>query len=297
MKLSPLGPGFGVEVRDISILDAATSEDAFAVVESAFEEHSVLLFRKQEITDAIQIAYSRGFGPLELGKVGSRSAGGFLGTISNIADDGLLLPPDDKSWLVAAANQLWHTDSSFLARPAKASVLSAHTVPAVGGETEFCSTRLAWERLPADRQAELQGMIVEHAYFHSRDMIAPNLMTPEQRGAMPAVEWHMTWPNLKNGRRSLYIASHAGAIRGTPQAEAKSLLDELRTGATAEGCTYLHRWQPGDVVMWDNRATMHRGRPWPSDSGRKMVRTTIKATAADGLAEVRPATRIAAAAV
>ena len=296
MKLIPLGPGFGVEVQGVSILDAATSEDAFAAVEAAFEEHSILLFRGQEVTDAIQIAYSRGFGPLELGKVGSRSAGGFLGNISNIADDGSLLPPDDKSWLVAAANQLWHTDSSFLERPAKASVLSARTVPATGGETEFCSTRLAWERLPTARQAELQDLIVEHAYFHSRDQIAPDLMTPEQRAAMPAVEWRMTWPNPKNGRRSLYIASHAGAIRGMAKAEAKALLDELRAEASAGGRTYLHRWQPGDVVMWDNRASMHRGRPWPADSARKMVRTTIKATTADGLAEVRPPATVAAAA-
>jgi len=296
MNLVPLGPGFGVEVQGISILDAATSEDAFAAVEAAFEEHSVLVFRRQDITDAIQIAYSRGFGPLELGKVGSRSAGSFLGTISNIADDGSLLPSDDIAWLVAAANQLWHTDSSFLARPAKASVLSARTVPSAGGETEFCSTRLAWERLPANRQTELRDLIVEHAYFHSRDQIAPDLMTAEQRAAMPAVEWRMTWPNPKNGRRSLYIASHAGAIRGMHQVEASALLDELRAGATAAGCTYLHHWQPGDVVMWDNRATMHRGRPWPANTGRKMVRTTIKATAADGLAEVRPAARIATAA-
>ena len=124
MQTIPIGPGFGAEVRGVSLLDAASSTEAFAFVEAAFEEHSILLFRGQEVTDATQIAYSRGFGPLELGKVGSRSAGSFLGVISNIGDDGSLLPPEDNSWLVAAANQLWHTDSSFLARPAKSSVLS-----------------------------------------------------------------------------------------------------------------------------------------------------------------------------
>ncbi|MCA8930004.1 MAG: TauD/TfdA family dioxygenase [Alphaproteobacteria bacterium] len=296
MKLVPLGPGFGVEVQGVSLLDAASSEEAFAAVEAAFEQHSVLLFRGQAVTDAIQIAFSRGFGPLELGKVGSRGAGGFLGQISNIADDGSLLPPDHRSWLVAAANQLWHTDSSFLARPAKASVLSARTVPDRGGETEFCSTRLAWERLTPARQAELRDLVVEHAYFHSRDRIAPDLMTAEQRAAMPAVDWRLTWPNPKNGRRSLYIASHAGAIRGMAPDDATALLDALRAEATAEGRTYRHRWQPGDVVMWDNRATMHRGRPWPADSARKMVRTTIKATEADGLAAVRPPASVANAA-
>jgi len=296
MQTIPIGPGFGAEVRGVSLLDAASSAEAFAYVEAAFEEHSILLFRGQEVTDTTQIAYSRGFGPLELGKVGSRSAGSFLGVISNIGDDGSLLPPEDNSWLVAAANQLWHTDSSFLARPAKASVLSARTVPATGGETEFCSTRLAWERLSPARQSELQDLTVEHAYFHSRDMIDPNLMTPEQRAAMPAVNWRMTWRNPKNDRRSLYIASHAGRIIGMPDAEAKALLDELRAHATAEGHTYLHQWRDGDVIMWDNRACMHRGRPWPTDTGRKMVRTTIKATDADGLAEVRPPASFAAAA-
>jgi alpha-ketoglutarate-dependent 2,4-dichlorophenoxyacetate dioxygenase len=288
METIALCPGFGAEVRGVSLLDVASSQDAFEAVEAAFEEHSVLLFRGQEVTDAVQIAFSRGFGPLELGKIGSRSAGSFLGTISNIADDGSLLPPDHRSWLVAAANQLWHTDSSFLARPAKASVFSARIVPERGGETEFCSTRLAWERLSSARQAELQDLVVEHAYFHSRDQIAPDLMTPEQRAAMPAVAWRMTWRNPKNDRRSLYIASHAGAIQGMVPKDARALLDELRAAATQEGRTYLHRWRDGDVVMWDNRATMHRGRPWPADTMRKMVRTTIKATDADGLSSVRP---------
>ena len=140
MDIIPIGPGFGAEIRCVSLLDAASSQDAFLAVEAAFEEHSILLFRDQTVTDTVQIAYSRGFGPLELGKVGSRSAGGFLGVISNIADDGTLLPPDDKSWQVAAANQLWHTDSSFLERPAKASVLSARTVPS----TRPSSAPRAW---------------------------------------------------------------------------------------------------------------------------------------------------------
>lgn len=296
METIPIGPGFGVEVRGVSLLDAASDQDAFAFVEAAFEEHSVLLFRDQEITDATQIAFSRGFGPLERGKVGSRSAGSFLGVISNIADDGSLLPPDDNSWLVAAANQLWHADSTFLAKPAKASVLSAREVPAEGGQTEFCSTRLAWERLPREKQAQVRDLVVEHAYFHSRDRIDPNLMTPEQRAAMPAVNWRMTWLNPKNNRRSLYIASHCGRIQGMPDAEATALLDELREGAHAEGRTYRHQWRAGDAIMWDNRAVMHRGRPWPPETRRKMVRTTIKATETDGLASVRPPAEFAVAA-
>ena len=296
MQIIPIGPGFGAEIRGLSLLDAASSEDAFEAVQAAFEEHSILLFREQEITDATQIAYSRGFGPLELGKVGSTGAGGFLGTITNIGPEGEMLPPDHRAWLVAAANQLWHTDSSFLARPAKASVLSARTVPSTGGETEFCSTRLAWERLSPARQSEVQELIVEHAYFHSRDKIQPDLMTPEQRAAMPAVNWRMTWLNPANNRRSLYIASHAGEIQGMDKIEGSKLLDELRGDAHGPERTYLHRWHDGDVIMWDNRATMHRGRPWPPAIARKMVRSTIKATEADGLASIRPPAEAAVAA-
>jgi alpha-ketoglutarate-dependent 2,4-dichlorophenoxyacetate dioxygenase len=294
MEVIPLGPGFGAELRGVSMLDVATNDDAYRFARNAFEQHSVILLRDQHIADDVQVAFSRAFGPLELGKVGLQSAGTFYGRITNTTRDGKIVPPDDRQLQVVRANQLWHTDSSFLAKPALASVLSARTVPPSGGETEFCSTRLAWERLPPARQAKLKNLIVTHSYHYSRDQIDPQLMTAEQRSAMPPVKWRMTWHNPNVDRSSLYIASHAGAIDGMGDNEAKALLAELTAEASAEGRTYLHRWRDGDVVMWDNRATMHRGRPWSYDQVRLMIRTTIKAVESDGLPLVRPSAQLAA---
>jgi alpha-ketoglutarate-dependent 2,4-dichlorophenoxyacetate dioxygenase len=288
MELIPLAAGFGVEVRGVDLIDVASSAAAYEAVRAAFEEHSVLLFRGQRISDDVQVAYSRAFGPLELSKVGSLGHGTFYGVLRNVDADGRIVPDDHKEALRARANQLWHTDSSFKRSPALASVLSARTIPDRGGETQFTSTRLAWERLPPATQAKLKDLVVWHSYANSRDQISPKLMSQAERDALPPVDWRMTWRNPVNGRTALYIASHAGAIDGMGDNEAKALLGGLIEDATREEYTYLHVWRPGDVVMWDNRATMHRGRPWPGDQVRHMVRTTISATDADGVPHVLP---------
>jgi alpha-ketoglutarate-dependent 2,4-dichlorophenoxyacetate dioxygenase len=289
MEVIPLGPGFGAELRGIGLLDVASSAEAYAAVRGAFEEHSVLVFRDQAVSDDLQAVYSRAFGPLELTKAGSVGAGTLFVRLHNIDADGTLVPPSHRQALVARANQLWHTDSSFKRTPALASVLSARVIPEEGGETEFVSTRLAWDRLPAAEQTRLRDAVVVHSYANSRDRIDPGLMTPDERRALPPVRWRMTWRNPANGRVALYVASHAGAVEGLGDNEGKALLATLIEDATRPEYVYRHRWRPGDVVMWDNRATMHRGRPWPDGQPRSIVRTTITATVADGLADVRPA--------
>ena len=287
MELVPLGPGFGVEVRGLGLMDVASSDAAYRAARAAFEAHSVLLFRGQPISDEAQLGYSRAFGPLEITKIGSSGTGTLFVRLSNLGRDGKFLTPDAREWLNTRANRLWHTDSSFKRTPALASVLAAREVPEAGGETEFASTRLAWQRLAPARQRRLRHAIVTHSYENSRNQIKPGMLPPEERALLPPVRWHMTWRNPANGKRALYIASHAYAIQGMGDNEAKALLAELIEEATRPGLTYLHRWRPGDVVMWDNRATMHRGRPWPADKVRSLARTTISATEADGLAEVR----------
>jgi alpha-ketoglutarate-dependent 2,4-dichlorophenoxyacetate dioxygenase len=162
-------------------------------------------------------------------------------------------------------------------------------LPKAGGETEFVSMRLAWERLPAERQAQLCGLIVRHSYAASRDQIDPELMTPAERDQLPPVRWRMTWRNPANGRRALYLASHAFAVEGMAEDEGRALIAELMAAATRPEAIYRHAWRAGDVLMWDNRATMHRGRPWPAGEARVMVRTTVQAVEADGLSELRPA--------
>jgi alpha-ketoglutarate-dependent 2,4-dichlorophenoxyacetate dioxygenase len=287
MELVPLGPGFGVEVRGVSLLDVASDAEAYKAVRSAFEEHSLLLFRDQDIADDVQAAYSRAFGPLELTKVSSLGQNTFYSRLTNNMK-GKIVPPDDRQILVAKANALWHTDSSFKKTPALASVLTARVLPGDGGETEFTSTRLAWERLPADLQGRLKDAVATHSYANSRDQIHPDLATEMERKALPPVRWRLNWRNPANDRRALYVASHAYAIDGMDDRNARQLLAELLDEATRREFVYSHKWRQGDAVMWDNRAMLHRGRPWDYAQERTMVRTTISATDADGLNEVKP---------
>ncbi|HEY6981702.1 TauD/TfdA family dioxygenase [Reyranella sp.] len=287
MELVPLGPGFGVEVRGITILDVATDAEAYKAVRSAFEENSLLVFRDQPVADDIQVAFSRAFGPLELTKVSSLGQNTFYSRLTNTAN-GKVVPADHRQVLVAKANALWHTDSSFKKTPALASVLTARVLPEDGGETEFTSTRLAWERLPADMQARLKDAVATHSYANSRDQIHPDLATEIERRSLPPVRWRLNWRNPSNDRRALYVASHAYAIDGMDERDARQLLAQLLDEATRHEFVYSHKWRQGDAVMWDNRAMLHRGRPWDYARERTMVRTTISATVADGLDEVRP---------
>jgi alpha-ketoglutarate-dependent 2,4-dichlorophenoxyacetate dioxygenase len=294
MEIVPLGPGFAAELRGVTLAGIAADEAAYKATRAALEEHSVLVFRGQDVTDEAQLAFSRRFGPLEVTKVGSLGVGTNLVILSTIDENGKVVPADHRLALRNKANQLWHTDSTFKSVPALASVLSARIIPAQGGETEYVSTRLAWERLEPSLRQRLESSFAWHDYNHSRSKIAPDLVVPEERAALSPQCWRLAWKNPTNGRSALYIASHAYAIEGMEREVAQKLLGELIDAATAPGLSYVHTWRNGDVVMWDNRATLHRGRPWPAQEARRMVRTTISATEADGLANVRPPSQQAA---
>jgi len=287
MEIVPLGPGFVAELRGVGLADVAADDAVYAAARAAFEEHSVLVFRDQEVTDEIQLAFSRRFGPPEVTKVGSQGTGSNFVILSTIGPDGKVVPADHRLSLRSKANQLWHTDSSFKRVPALTSILSARIIPARGGETEYVSTRLAFERLDAPLRNKLEKSFAWHDYAHSRSQIAAGLATPEERAALPPQCWRMVWKNPVNGRGAIYLASHAYAIEGMEAAAGKRLIEELMGAATAPGTSYLHPWRRGDVVMWDNRATMHRGRPWPAHEARLMVRTTISATEVDGVETMR----------
>jgi alpha-ketoglutarate-dependent 2,4-dichlorophenoxyacetate dioxygenase len=288
MDVVPLGPGFAAELRGVTIADVASDDAAYAAARAAFEEHSVLVFRDQEVTDELQLEFSRRFGPPEVTKVGSQGTGSHFVILSTIGPDGTVVPPDHRLSLRNRANQLWHTDSSFKRVPALTSILSARVIPANGGETEYVSTRLAFERLDASLRNRLENSFAWHDYAHSRGQVAADLATPEERAALPPQCWRMVWKNPVNGRGAIYLASHAYAVEGMEVMAGKKLIDELMLAATAPGTSYLHQWRRGDVVMWDNRATMHRGRPWPAHEARLMVRTTISATKSDGVDTMRP---------
>jgi len=294
MDIVPLGPGFAAELRGVTLADIAHDDAAYAAARATFEEHSVLVFRGQEVSDEGQLAFSRRFGPPEVTKVGSLGTGSHFVILTTIGADGKVVPPDHRYAMRNKANQLWHTDSSFKRTPALTSILSARIIPANGGETEFVSTRLAFARLDQSLQVKLATSFAWHDYAHSRGQIAEGLASPAERAALPPVCWRMVWKNPVNGKRALYLASHAYAVEAMEPAEGKRLIDELMAAATAPGTSYVHAWKTGDVVMWDNRATMHRGRPWPAHEARYMVRTTISATAADGLESMRPPAKQAA---
>jgi alpha-ketoglutarate-dependent 2,4-dichlorophenoxyacetate dioxygenase len=294
MQVNQLGPGFAAELCGVKLADVAADDAAYKAIRAAFEEYSVIVLRDQDVTDEAQIAFSRRFGPLEVTPASTEGAGTSLVILTTIGKDGKVVPADDRLALRNKANQLWHADSTFKSTPALASVLSGRVMPDHGGETEYVSTRLAWERLPAATQNKVSGLFAWHDYSHSRGKIASNIVGIAERAALPPQCWRMVWENPANGRSALYIASHAYAIEGMEEGEARKLIAELTEAATAPGLSYEHGWRKGDVVMWDNRATLHRGRPWPPDEARVMVRTTISATDADGLQSVRPPSRQAA---
>jgi alpha-ketoglutarate-dependent 2,4-dichlorophenoxyacetate dioxygenase len=170
MSLISLGPSFAAELRGVDLIDVATNDAAYRAVREAFEEHSVILFRNQEISDDVQVAFSRAFAPLERTKAGSLCAG-MLMSISPTSGRATLVAETDRQALANRANQLWHTDSSFKGTPALASVLSARTIPEEGGETELVSTRLAWDRLSDEQRDELRNLVAVHSYATSRDQI------------------------------------------------------------------------------------------------------------------------------
>src|SRR6516162_2276598 len=294
MDIVPLGPGFATELRGVTIADVAQHDAVYQAVRAAFEAHSVLVFRDQDVTDDSQIAFSRRFGPLEITPAATQGAGTHLVILSTIGLDGKVVPADARVALRNKANQLWHADSTFKSVPALASVLSARIIPSHGGATEYVSTRLAFDRLDQALQGRVASLFAWHDYSYSRGKVAPNIVAAEERAALPPQCRRMVWTNPANGARALYIASHAYAIEGMEESTAQKLIAELTDAATASGLSYTHAWRQGDVLMWDNRATLHRGRPWPPNEARLIVRTTISATDADGLQSVRPPARAAA---
>jgi len=272
-----LHPLFGVEILGV---DVRRADDAtFAEIVDAFEEHSVLLFRGQSLGDEEQIAFSRRFGPLETRIRSVITEARYVPEVSHLAnvdDDGRLIPPGDKRNLFNAGNQMWHSDSSFKRVPALASLLSAREVPPEGGETQFASMRVAYAQLPEEMQRRLEGKVAIHSFEYSRGLVGGGLLPPEHAAQVPPVPQALVRVNPRHGRKNFYVGSHACEIVGMPTDEARALLRDLLARATRPELVYTHRWQVGDLVMWDNRCALHRGRPWDEGRYRRVMhRTTI----------------------
>ena len=297
MNVIPVHACLGARVEGVDLtmpLDEAT----FRAVFDGFQEYSVLVFPDQHLTDEQQMAFSRRFGPLEttINATGREDRlHPNLVDLSNVDPDhdDRLMDWTNRRMMYQSGNQLWHSDSSFKPVPAHSSALSAREVPPVGGETEFASMRHAYATLPDETRRRLHGRVVVHSILYSRSTIAQGLFDPAQEKGLPPVRQALIRANPVNGRSSIYIGSHAWYVEGMDHAESRRLLDDLIAHTTRPDSVYQHRWRQWDLVMWDNRCVLHRGRPWDAARHRRIMRRTT--VAGDGpTAEPPYATRTAA---
>jgi len=277
----PVHSCVGARVEGVDLarpLDGAS----FWRIFDAFQEYSVLVFPDQRLTDEQQMAFSRRFGPLEatIKSIGQeRRLHENLVDLSNLdpQDDGKLMGWTDRRMLYQSGNQLWHTDSSFKPVPAMASLLSGREVPPIGGETEFVSMRHAYATLPEETKRRLEGKVTVHSILYSRSTIAEGLFDAEHERDLPPVRQALVRANPANGRRAIYIGSHAWYVEGMAYDESRRLLDDLLAHTTRPERVYQHRWRQWDLVMWDNRCMLHRGRPWDAAVHRRVMRRTTVA--------------------
>jgi len=274
-----LHPLFVGEISGVDLRKPMTSAEVEALT-AAINQHGVLVFHDQSIDDAQQQAFSRNFGDLETTVRAYRTdfvprLDVHMADISNLDQNNKVLPPNDRRRLNALGNRLWHSDSSFKRVPARFSLLSARIIPSWGGETQFADMRAAWDALPDRMKARLEGLICEHTQIFSRGKIGFTDWSKEELAKMAPVPQVLVRTHPGSGRKSLYLSSHAGRIRGMEEPEARMLLLDLNEFATQPQFVYTHTWKAGDLVMWDNRCTMHRAREYDETEVRDMHRTTV----------------------
>lgn len=278
---------FGVEVEGIDLCEAGLH---FAEIREAFETHSLLLFRNQCLNDEAHLALGRLFGAIEIREKNPEEHKAQVSIVSNLRKDGHLASPESSEFLHQKANQLWHTDSTFLPKPALANILVAQKLPASGGQTEFVSTRTVWRDLPESMRRRTRHLVLRHRYAHSRMAVSKKAADLDIVAMWPDTQWRVIWKNPANGAEALYLASHAYGVVGMGKEEGMRRINELIEFSTRPHRIYAHQWSLGDVLIWDERATMHRGCSWPCDEERTLASICITAGAADGLNLIRPTT-------
>jgi alpha-ketoglutarate-dependent 2,4-dichlorophenoxyacetate dioxygenase len=245
------------------------------------DRYAVLVFHDQDITDEQQVAFSRNFGEIENSAGGNvtrpeqKRLGPLMNDVSNLAEDHKPLARDDRRRLFNLGNRLWHSDSSFRAVPAKYSLLSGRIVVDKGGNTEFADMRAAYDSLDDATKAEVEGLVCEHSLIYSRGLLGFTELSDEERAMFRPVRQSLVRTHPVTGRKSLFLSSHAGTIVGWPVPEARAFLRDLTEHATRPENVYVHRWRRFDLVMWDNRQTMHRVRRFDETQVRDMRRTTV----------------------
>ena len=274
-------PFFAGVVSGIDITKPLTQSEA-QQIEAGMDQDGVLVFHDQPFTDETQMAFSRNFGELELAtnnlREGKDRLGAHIADISNLDVNNNVLGRENRRRLFSLGTRLWHSDSSFKVVPAKYSLLSARIIPDADGNTEFADMRAAWDTLDPETQAECMPLICEHSQLFSRALIGFGDFTDEERKNFAPVQQRLVRTHPSTGRKSLYLASHAGTILGWPIPEARAFLRDLTEHATQRKFVYSHKWTANDLVVWDNRATMHRSRPFDATQVRDMHRTTVAGT-------------------
>jgi len=269
-----LHPEFGARITGVDLrtdLDEAT----VGAIREAVDRYAFLVFPNQKFDDAAQLALTRRFGepePSHVAKGEGRLE--YFGTIGNVQADGSVLGNTHKKTVFLTGNNMWHSDASFKETPAFLSIMCAYETPAEGGATLFASTRSAYARLPDARKSQLDPLIVIHDYVYSRSKVAPDAVSPQLAATLPPVRHRLVRRNPRTGEKNLFIGSHAKTIEGWSDADSRALLEGLVEETVGEAHVYAHRWQPGEVVFWDNRCLIHRGEGYDADKYRRYMRQT-----------------------
>ncbi|MCG8546407.1 MAG: TauD/TfdA family dioxygenase, partial [Alphaproteobacteria bacterium] len=282
LSIRQIHPIFVGEVEGVDLRQPLDTETA-AAIEAGMDEYAVLVFRDQDITDEQQAAFSRNFGNLE--RPGGKSnitkpdqvrLGPEMADISNLDRDNKVFDRDDRRRMFNLGNRLWHSDSSFRAIPAKFSLLSARIIPSKGGETQFADMRAAYDALDDETKERIDDLICEHSLIYSRGLLGFDELSEDERANFKPVLQRLVRTHPVTGRKSLYLSSHAGTIVGWPMPEARCFLRDLIEEATQPEMVYTHEWRRHDLVIWDNRQTMHRARRFnDTEEVRDMRRTTV----------------------
>jgi alpha-ketoglutarate-dependent 2,4-dichlorophenoxyacetate dioxygenase len=281
VRIRQLHPLFVGEVGGIDLRQPLDAEEV-AAIEAGMDRYAVLVFHDQPVSDEQQVAFSRNFGEIELAvnsnitKAEERRLSVELADISNLDRDNRIFERDDRRRMFNLGNQLWHSDSAFRAVPAKYSLLSARAIPKTGGNTEFADMRAAYDALEDETKTEVEDLICEHSLIYSRSMLGFADFDEDEKAAFAPVRQRLVRTHPVTGRKSLFLASHAGTIVGWPMPEARAFLRDLVEHATQRQFVHAHQWCQHDLVIWDNRQTMHRARRYrETQEVRDMRRTTI----------------------
>ena len=289
LKITPLHAHLGARAEGLDLRRPLTRDEA-TQVEAAMDRHAVLVFPGQDLSDDQQMAFAALFGPIETTRATvdadkQRLSHPLMNDISNLDEKGGILAADDRRRMFNLGNRLWHSDSSFKATPAKYSMLHAKVIPPAGGETEFADMRAAWDALPAATQDRIRDLVCDHSLIYSRALLGFSEFNAEERLQFAPVPQRLVRRHAGSGRLGLYLSAHIGTIHGWPRPEAMALVRDLAEHATQREFVYQHRWTVHDLVVWDNRCTMHRGRAYEDQAYPRDMRRATVSDAAPTLAQ------------